>query len=249
MRVPNTKSWKFLFLKIQKQGDSGAQPALYLFQSLYNISYTLKLIAVLSFWARANAMPLTSLIVHHYGSFTYTIITPRSSMWWHKALHLLERKEEKETYERHTCQFVSKKRGRNERCLITTEDLHFHYTCTWPEWYTFSLPWDITIAPAKWMCKTCVTFTQAPHTPSEESRKQSEVWVRWVNEWSEQESPPWFYKIKKNLPSTAKQELATTLMDSFRRSMGKDDSISHPESKVWRESFEITLVHTLSHEP
>ena len=143
----------------------------------------------------------------------------------------------------------SKKKGRNERCLITTEDLHFHYTCTWPEWYTFSLPWDITIAPAKWMCKTCVTFTQAPHTPSEESRKQSEVWVRWVNEWSEQESPPWFYKIQKNLPSTAKQELATTLIDSFRRSMGKDDSVSHPESKVWRESFEITLMHTLSHEP
>jgi len=111
VQVPNTKSWKFLFLKTQKQGDSGAQPALYLFQSLYSISYTLKLIAVLSFWARANAMSLTSLIVHHYGSFTYTIITPRSSMWWHKALHLPEIKEEKETYERHTCQFVSKKGG------------------------------------------------------------------------------------------------------------------------------------------
>ena len=94
-----------------------------------------------------------------------------------------------------------------------------------------------------------ITFTWAPHTPSEESRKQSEVWVRWVNEWSEQESPPWFYKIQKNLPSTAKQELATTLIDSFQRSMGKDDSVSHLESKVWRESFEITLMHTLSHEP
>ena len=62
-------------------------------------------------------------------------------------------------------------------------------------------------------------------------------------------SPPWFYKMQKNLPSTAKQVLATTLIDSFQRSMGKDDSVSHPESKVWSESFEITLMHTLSHEP
>jgi len=94
-----------------------------------------------------------------------------------------------------------------------------------------------------------ITFIRAPHTPSEKSSKQSEVWVRLVNEWSEQESTPWFYKIQKTLPSTARQELATTLIDSFQRSMGEDDSASHPESKVWRESFEITLMHTLSHEP
>ena len=94
-----------------------------------------------------------------------------------------------------------------------------------------------------------ITFTRAPHILGEKSRKYSEVWVRWVNEWSELESPPWFYKIQKNLPSTTKQELATTLIDSFQRSMGEDDSASHPESKVWRESFEITLMHTLSHEP
>ena len=111
MRVPNTKSWKFLFLKTQKQGDSGAQPALYLFQSLYSISYTLKVIANLSFWARANAMPLTSLIVHHYGSFTYTIITPRSSMWWHKALHLPERKEEKKKHMNGIHVSLSQKKG------------------------------------------------------------------------------------------------------------------------------------------
>ena len=97
--------------------------------------------------------------------------------------------------------------------------------------------------------KTCVTFTRAPHTPSEESSKQREVWVRWANEWSEQESPPWFYKIQKNLPSTAKQKPATPLINSFQRSMGKDNSASHLESKVWRESFEITLMHILSHEP
>ena len=94
-----------------------------------------------------------------------------------------------------------------------------------------------------------VTFTRAPHIPSEKSRKQSEVWVRWVNEWFEQESMPWFYKIQKTLPSTAKQELATTLIDLFQRSMVEEDSASHPESKVWRESFEITLMHILSHEP
>jgi hypothetical protein len=94
-----------------------------------------------------------------------------------------------------------------------------------------------------------ITFTRAPHTPSEESSKQSEVWVRRVNEWSEQESMPWFYKIQKNLPSTTMQELAATLINLFQRSMGEDGSASHPESKVWRESFEITLMHTLSHEP
>ena len=70
-----------------------------------------------------------------------------------------------------------------------------------------------------------------------------------MNEWFEQESMPWFYKIQKTLPSTTKQELATTLIDSFQRSMGKDGSASHPESEVRRESFEITLMHTQSYEP
>ena len=93
-----------------------------------------------------------------------------------------------------------------------------------------------------------ITSIRAPHTPSEKLSEQSEVWVRWVNEWFEQESTPWSYKIQKTLPSTAKQELATTLIDSFRRSMGKDDSASHPKSNVWGESFEITLMHTLFHE-
>jgi len=94
-----------------------------------------------------------------------------------------------------------------------------------------------------------ITFTRAPHTPSEESSKQSEVWVRLVNEWSEQESTPWFYKIQKTLPSTARQELATTLIDSFRRSMGENGNASHPKSKVWMESFEIMLMHIRSYEP
>jgi len=41
-----------------------------------------------------------------------------------------------------------------------------------------------------------------------------------------------FAKISKNLPSTAKQGLVTTFIESFWRSMGKDSSASHPESKV-----------------
>ena len=94
-----------------------------------------------------------------------------------------------------------------------------------------------------------ITFTRAPHTPSEKMSRPSEVWIRWVNEWFEQESTPWFYKIPKTLPSTAKQELVTTFINSFWRSMGEDGSASHPESKVWRESFEITLIHTRSDEP
>ena len=94
-----------------------------------------------------------------------------------------------------------------------------------------------------------ITFIRAPHIPSEESRKQSEVSVRRVNEWSEQKSTPWFYKIQKTLPSTVKQELATTLIDLFQRSMSEDGSASHPESEVWRDSFEITLMHTRFHEP
>ena len=94
-----------------------------------------------------------------------------------------------------------------------------------------------------------VNFTRAPHIPSEKSRKQSEVWVRWVNEWFEQESMPWFYKIQKTLPSAMKQELVTTLIDSFWRSMCEDSSASLLKSVVWRESFEIMLMHTRSYEP
>jgi len=94
-----------------------------------------------------------------------------------------------------------------------------------------------------------ITLTRAPHTPSEKMSKQSEVRIRWVNEWFEQESTPWFYKIQRTLPSATKQELVTTFIDSFRRSMGEDGSASHPESEVWRESFEIMLMHTRSYEP
>ena len=93
------------------------------------------------------------------------------------------------------------------------------------------------------------TLTRAPQTPSEKMSKQSEVRIRWVNEWFEQESTPWFYKIQRTLPSIAKQELVTTFIDSFRRSMDEDGSASHPESEVWRESIEIMLMHTQSYEP
>ena len=83
-----------------------------------------------------------------------------------------------------------------------------------------------------------ITLTRAPHTPSEKMSKQSEVWIRWANEWFEQESTPWFYKIpKKILPSTAKQELVTTFINSFQRSMGEDSSASHLESKEWKGKF------------
>jgi len=58
-----------------------------------------------------------------------------------------------------------------------------------------------------------------------------------------------FTKSAKNLPRTENQGLVTTFIDLFRRSMGKDGSASHPESKVRRESFEITLMHTRSYEP
>ena len=94
-----------------------------------------------------------------------------------------------------------------------------------------------------------ITLTRAPQTPSEKMSKQSEVRIRWVNEWFEQESTPWFYKIQRTLPSATKQELVTTFIDSFRRSMGEDGSASHPESEVSRESFEIMLMHTRSYEP
>ena len=94
-----------------------------------------------------------------------------------------------------------------------------------------------------------ITLTRAPHTPSEKLSKQSEVWIRWLNAWFEQESTPWFYKIQKTLPSTAKQELVTTFIDSFWRSMGEDGSASHPESEVWRESFGIMLMHIRFYEP
>ena len=94
-----------------------------------------------------------------------------------------------------------------------------------------------------------ITLTWAPHTPGTEKVKIGEVWIGWANEWFEQKSMPWFYKIPKSLPSTAKQELVTTFIDSLRRSMGEDNSASHPESKVWRESFEITLMHIRSYEP
>jgi len=57
-----------------------------------------------------------------------------------------------------------------------------------------------------------------------------------------------FTKSAKNLPRTENQGLVTTFIDLFRRSMGKDGSASHPESKVRRESFEITLMHTRSYE-
>jgi hypothetical protein len=41
-----------------------------------------------------------------------------------------------------------------------------------------------------------------------------------------------FIKTRKNLTSIAKQGLVTTFIDLFWISMGKDGSVSYPESKV-----------------
>ena len=94
-----------------------------------------------------------------------------------------------------------------------------------------------------------ITLTRAPQTPSEKMSKQSEVWISWANGCSSWRVRLGFIKFQKILPSTAKQELVTTFIDSFRRSMGEENSASHPESEVWRESFEIMLMHTRSYEP
>jgi len=104
-------------------------------------------------------------------------------------------------------------------------------------------------ALAIWMFKICNHPYLSSSYSGRENDKASEVWRGWANEWFEQKSKPWVYQISKNLPSTMKQGLVTTFIDSFRRSMGTDGSASHPKSKVWSESFEITLMHTRSYEP
>jgi len=197
-------------------------------------------------------MPCLWLVmnVYHCGLYTYTIITPRSSLRLHKALHPPERKKKRKTWTTFMLVQVKKKeRGGMEDAWIPLRI----YISVAPGHDPSDGPSNYHETLCLHLQNECVrhaiTIARAPHTPSEESSKQSEVWVRWVNEWSEQESPPWFYKIQKTLPSTAKQELATTLIDSFRRSIGEYDSASHSKSKVWRENFEITLMHTLSHEP
>ena len=68
-----------------KQGNSCAQLAIYPFQSLHIIYIQVQTYSCLS---RSNVMPLKSVIVAHCcGLYTYTIVTPKSSMWSHEALH------------------------------------------------------------------------------------------------------------------------------------------------------------------
>ena len=46
-----------------------------------------------------------------------------------------------------------------------------------------------------------------------------------------------------------KQGLVMIFVDLFWRSIGEHKGVSHPESEVWKESSEITLMHTRVCEP
>ena len=69
-------------------------------------------------------------------------------------------------------------------------------------------------------------------------------WVTWEKEYALD-----LFKNKKNLPSTAKQELVIIFIDLFWRSIGEHEGVSHPEFEVWKESSEIILMHTYVREP
>ena len=73
---------------------------------------------------------------------------------------------------------------------------------------------------------------------------------KWVNEWLEQKEYALdLFKNIENLPSTTRQELVIIFIDLFWGSIGEHEGVSHPESEVWKESPEITLMHTSVREP
>jgi len=86
-----------------KQGDSCAQLALYPFQSLYIIYIQTQTYSYLPNSELVQTPCLWAVvIVYCCGLYTYTVITPKSSMRLHKALHPPETIR-KETHERHSC--------------------------------------------------------------------------------------------------------------------------------------------------
>ena len=95
----------FYFKKMQKQGDSCSYLAIYPFQSLYIIYIQTQTYSCLSHYELVQTPCLWSvMIVYRCGLYTYTVITPKSSMRLHKALHPPETIR-KETHERLSCQF------------------------------------------------------------------------------------------------------------------------------------------------
>ena len=127
------------------------------------------------------------MIFYHSGSYTYTIVTPKSSMWLHKALHLPWKKKKRNTWTAFMLVRVQKneERGKLEDAWIPPRT----YICV-------TLAHDSSDEPSNYHETLClrlqnecvrhaITFTRAPHIPNEKSSKQSEIWVRWVNEWFE----------------------------------------------------------------
>ena len=115
----------FYFKKMQKQGDSCSYLAIYPFQSLYIIYIQTQTYSCLS---RSELVQTPCLwlvmIVYHYGLYTYTIITPRSSMRLHKALHPPERKKKRNTRTAFMPVQVKKKKGEEWKML----EYHWGFT-------------------------------------------------------------------------------------------------------------------------
>ena len=115
-----------------KQGDSCAQLAIYLFQSLYIIYIQIQTYSCLP---NSELMQKPCLwvvmIVYRCGLYTYTVITPKSSMWLHKALHPPETIR-KETHEWIHASSSQNKEGEKWKMLEyhwgLTFLLHLHMT-------------------------------------------------------------------------------------------------------------------------
>ena len=73
--------------------------------------------------------------------------------------------------------------------------------------------------------------------------------IEWMSDLSKK-SMSWVYlKKQKNHSKYYEAGLVIIFIDLFWRSIGEHEGFSHPESEVWTETFEVTLMHTSVCEP
>ena len=186
------------------------------------------------------------------GSFTYTSIN--SSPWSVVTKQVLCSPKKKEKSEQRSY-LVSKKRERErkgEMCNATyktTMDLFSSITCSWPKRWTSRFLRDTRFDLAIQMLWISNILISTNSVTKQTLKKWSMNKIEWMNDLSKK-SMSWVYlKKQKNHSKYYEAGLVIIFIDLFWRTICEHESVSHPESEVWKESSEIILMHTNICEP
>ena len=125
----------------------------------------------------------------------------------------------------------------------TTMDLFSSITCTWPKRWTSRFLRDTRFDLAIQMLWICNILSSTYSITKQTLEKWGMNKIEWMSDLSKKEYVLGLFK-NKNHSKYYEPGLVIIFIDFFWRLICQHESVSHPESEVWKESSEIILMHT-----